>query len=75
MMSMNLLLSHFIKKAATDLFIATLALTGTAGAITFTGFTVGASTGDALTTTNASKFTISVWRINGVSSYVVKALQ
>lgn len=46
-----------------------------AGAITFSGFTVGSSTGDALTTTNAHKFTISIWRINGVSGYRIVAHQ
>ena len=48
---------------------------GSAGAITFSGFTVGSNTGDALTTTDTNKFTIMVWRINGVSSYRVAALQ
>jgi hypothetical protein len=47
----------------------------TAGAVTFAGFTVGASVGDALTTTNGSKFIISIRRINGVSTYTIKALQ
>lgn len=46
----------------------------TAGAITFTGFTVG-TTGDALTTTNTSKFIISVRRINAISTYAIRALQ
>ena len=47
-----------------------------AGAITFSGFTVASgNTGDALTTTNTSKFIISVRRINAVSTYVIKALQ
>ncbi len=46
-----------------------------AGAITFTTFTVGASTGDALDTTNNHQFIISIRRINGVSTYIVKALQ
>jgi hypothetical protein len=46
-----------------------------AGAIVFSGFTVGSNTGDSLTTTNTSKFFISIIRINGVSTYVVKALQ
>jgi hypothetical protein len=45
-----------------------------AGAVTFTGFTTG-TTGDALTTTVGSRFIISVRRINGISTYVVKALQ
>lgn len=47
----------------------------TAGAITFSGFTTGSSTGDTLTTTNTSKFMLSILRINGVSTYLVKALQ
>jgi hypothetical protein len=46
-----------------------------AGAITFSGFSVGASTGDALTTTNTSKFSISIWRINGTAGYRVAAHQ
>jgi hypothetical protein len=46
-----------------------------AGAITFSGFTVGPNTGDALTTTNTHKFTINIWRINGVSSYMIIAHQ
>lgn len=48
---------------------------GSAGAITFSGFSVGSSTGDALDTTNAHKFTISVWRINGTSGYRIAAMQ
>lgn len=46
-----------------------------AGTITFTGFTVGANTGDPLTTTNGNAFIVSIRRINGTSTYVVKALQ
>jgi len=46
-----------------------------AGAITFSGFTVSSSVGDALTTTNAHNFVISVVRINGVATYTIKALQ
>lgn len=48
---------------------------GSAGAITFSGFSVGSSTGDALTTTNTSKFSIMVWRVNGTSGYRVAAHQ
>lgn len=47
----------------------------TAGSITFSGFTVGSGTGDALTTTNTNKFVISIRRINAVSTYLIKALQ
>jgi hypothetical protein len=46
-----------------------------AGAITFTGFTVGNNTGDLLTSTVGHRFIISIRRINGVSTYVNKALQ
>lgn len=48
---------------------------GSAGAITFSGFSVGSSTGDALTTTNTSKFSIMIWRVNGTSGYRVAAHQ
>ena len=46
-----------------------------AGAITFSGWTVGSNVGDAFTTTNGNKFSLMMWRINGVASYTVKALQ
>lgn len=46
-----------------------------AGTITFSSFTVGSNTGDSLTTTNTNKFIISIRRINGTSTYVIKALQ
>jgi hypothetical protein len=48
---------------------------GSAGTITFSGFTVNSNTGEPLTNTNTNKFAITVWRINGVSSYLIKALQ
>lgn len=41
----------------------------------FSGFTVGSGAGSALTATASAKFTISVWRINGVSGYQVTAMQ
>lgn len=46
-----------------------------ASTVTFSGFTVNGNTGEALTTTNTNKFTVSIWRINGTSSYTIKALQ
>jgi hypothetical protein len=46
-----------------------------AGAITFSGFSVGANTGDALTIVSTNKFTISIWRINGTSGYRIAAHQ
>jgi hypothetical protein len=48
---------------------------GSAGAITFSGFTVNANTGESLTTTNGNKFFITIFRINGVSSYIIKSVQ
>lgn len=47
-----------------------------AGAVTFTGFTMGAlNVGDALTTTDTNKFTVSIWRIHSVSGYRIAAHQ
>jgi hypothetical protein len=43
-----------------------------AGAVTFSGFTVNASfTGGALTTTNTNKFFVSITRINASAIYVI----
>jgi hypothetical protein len=42
---------------------------------TFSGFSVGANTGDALDTTASHKFTISIWRINATSGYRIAAHQ
>lgn len=61
---------------AADCAIDLLVTNGaSAGAITFSGFTVGAATGSQLTTTNGSKFIISIRRINGISTYSSYALQ
>lgn len=62
---------------ASDCAIDILITNGaSAGAITFSGFTVSAtSLGDPLTTTNTNKHLITIVRINGVSTYVNKALQ
>lgn len=68
--------AHTLAPAVGDHAMDILITNGaTAGAITFSGFTVGASVGDALTTTNAAKFIIHMERINTVATYVVKALQ
>jgi hypothetical protein len=48
--------------------------TATAGAVTFSGYTVG-TTGDPLDTTSGHKFIISIRRIGGTSTYAIKALQ
>ena len=46
-----------------------------AGTITFSGFTVGSSTGSAYATTNNNKYILSVRRINSISTYSWYALQ
>lgn len=49
---------------------------GTAGSIAFSGsYSVSSNTGDTFTTTTGHKFIVSIRRINGVSTYFVKALQ
>lgn len=46
-----------------------------AGTVSFSGFSVGAATGDALTTTNGNKFSFFIWKINGIAGYRVAAHQ
>lgn len=61
---------------ASDCAIDILITNGaSAGAITFSGFTVNAVTGEPLSTTNGNKFIISIRRINGIATYIIKALQ
>lgn len=48
---------------------------GSAGAITFSGFSEGSNTGDALTTTSTNKFDVTLSRIGGSPHYLVSALQ
>ncbi len=68
--------AHTFAAPASDCAVDVLVTNGaSAGSITFSGFTVGANTGSALTTTNTSKFKISVVRINGTSTYSIYALQ
>jgi len=57
---------------ALDVLITNTAL---AGVINFSGYAVGALPGDVLTVTNGHRFIVSIRRINGVSTYSVKALQ
>jgi hypothetical protein len=46
-----------------------------AGAVTFSGWTVGSSVGDSLDTVSGHKFSITMWGCNGTYSYTIKALQ
>lgn len=65
-----------INVPATDCAIDFLITNGAgAGVITFTGFVTGPNKGDALTITVNDRFFVSIRRINGLSTYVVKALQ
>jgi hypothetical protein len=64
--------AYTTKDHAVDLLITNGA---TAGAVTFSGFTVGSGIGSALTTTNGSKFIVSIRCINGVAAYSIYALQ
>jgi len=68
--------AHTFAAPSSDCEVDVLVTNGaSAGAITFSGFTVGSSTGSSLTTTNTNKFIISVKRINGTSTYSIYALQ
>ena len=61
---------------ATDCAIDILVTNGaSAGAITFSGYTVGSATGSTYGTTNTNKFLLSIRRINSVSTYSWYALQ
>jgi hypothetical protein len=68
--------AHTLAAPASDCAIDLLVTNnGSAGSITFSGFTVGANTGSALTTTDTNKFLISLRRINSVATYSIYALQ
>lgn len=68
--------AHTLAAPAADSAIDLLVTNGAAaGAITFSGFTVGSNVGSSLTTTNTNKFLISIRRINAIATYSVYALQ
>lgn len=68
--------AHTLAAPTTNTAIDILITNGaSAGAITFSGFTVGALTGSPLTTTNGQHFLVQIRRINGVATYSVYALQ
>lgn len=48
---------------------------GSAGTISYSGFSVGSSTGDTYNTTNTYKFSFHIWRVNGTSGYRIAAHQ
>jgi hypothetical protein len=69
--------AYTITAPTQDCAIDILILNGSsAGSLTFSGFTIqSGGTGDTYATTASSQFILSVRRINGVSTYVWKALQ
>lgn len=68
--------AHTIAAPTTDGAVVLHYLNGaSAGALSFSGFTVGSNTGDPLTTTDGNKFRIYIDRVNGISTYTIKALQ
>lgn len=68
--------AHTLAAPANDCAIDILVTNGaSAGAITFSGFTVGSQTGSPYTTTNGQRFILSIRRINGVATYSWYALQ
>lgn len=68
--------AHTFAAPSSDCAVDVMVTNGaSAGAITFSGFTVGSNTGSSLTTTNTNKFIISVRRINTTSTYSIYALQ
>jgi len=65
-----------IAAPTTNCAIDVLLINGpSAGAISFSGFTVGSSTGDDYVTTAVNKYLLSIRRIASISTYVWKALQ
>jgi hypothetical protein len=68
--------AHTLAAPSSDCAIDILLTNGaSAGAITFSGFTVGSSTGSTYATTNTQKYLLSIRRINGTSTYIWYALQ
>lgn len=68
--------AHTLAAPAADCAIDILVTNGaSAGSITFSGFTVGSSTGSAYATTNTNKYVLSIRRINSVATYSWYALQ
>jgi len=69
--------AHTLAVPGSDTAIDILITNGaSAGTISFSGsYAVSSNTGDTLDTTNGHKFIISIRRINGTSTYTVKALQ
>lgn len=68
--------AHTINAPADDGGVDILVTNGaSAGAITFSGFTVAAGASSALDTTSGHMFWISIRRINGVATYGVQPLQ
>ncbi len=68
--------AHTLAAPASDGVVTILYTNGgSAGTLSFSGFTTGSANGDALTTSGGHRFLIQIIRINGIANYHVKALQ
>lgn len=68
--------AHAVAAPSSDCSIDILYTNGaSAGAISFTSFSVGSNTGDTYATTNTNKYILMIRRMNGTSTYAWKALQ
>lgn len=67
--------AHTLAAPAADCAMDIMVYNQSPGAITFSGYNVGPNTGDLLTLTVGHWFIISIRRLWGISTYVIKALQ
>jgi hypothetical protein len=68
--------NHTIAAPSNDSAIDILMSNGASAVVpSFSGFTIGSNVGDSFDTTSGHKFIVSIRRINGVSTYTIKALQ
>lgn len=68
--------AHTLAAPTTDGVVTILYTNGgSAGTLSFSGFTAGSANGDNLTTSGGNRFLIQIIRINGIANYHVKALQ
>lgn len=67
--------AHTLAAPSTDCDLVILVTNGaSAGTVTFSGFS-GGNSGDTMATTNTYKYMIFISRVNGVSTYQIKACQ
>jgi hypothetical protein len=67
--------AHTFAAPTADCAVDVMIYNQSPGAVTFTGFTVGSNTGDLMPANAGWWFIVSVRRIFGISTYVIKSLQ